>query len=116
MNQQGCITSIIHYQLWSLIFSPSQCIPSAFPVFIQGLSLPCKDWCSICNTCSCCVILGGKNVARSPSKILSVKNFFFFFFFLYLTDAPNDCKVSINTAVWMVICNDPVILTPFKGC
>ena len=31
------------------------------------------------------------------------------------TSAPSSTKVSINTAVWMVMCKEPIILTPAKG-
>src|SRR5260370_37930773 len=31
------------------------------------------------------------------------------------TSAPSSASVSINTAVWMVMCSDPVVRTPFSG-
>ena len=33
----------------------------------------------------------------------------------HLTSAPNTSKVSIKTAVYIVICKDPVIRAPNKG-
>ena len=33
----------------------------------------------------------------------------------HLTSAPNSSKVSIKTAVYIVICKDPVIRAPNKG-
>lgn len=32
-----------------------------------------------------------------------------------LTSAPSSIRVSMRTAVWMVICKQPAILDPFKG-
>lgn len=32
-----------------------------------------------------------------------------------LTSAPSSFKVSIRTAVWIVMCKQPAILAPFKG-
>src|SRR5450759_5379400 len=32
------------------------------------------------------------------------------------TCAPSACRVSISTAVWMVMCSDPVIRAPLSGC
>src|SRR5690242_1263049 len=31
------------------------------------------------------------------------------------TEAPNSASVSISTAVWMVMCNEPVMRTPCSG-
>ena len=33
----------------------------------------------------------------------------------HLTSAPNSTKVSINTAVWIVICKLPAIFAPSNG-
>ena len=33
----------------------------------------------------------------------------------HLTSAPKSTKVSINTAVCIVICKQPIIFAPFKG-
>ena len=35
---------------------------------------------------------------------------------LQVTSAPKACKVSIKTAVWIVMCKHPAIRAPFKGC
>jgi hypothetical protein len=32
------------------------------------------------------------------------------------TSAPNAVSVSISTAVWIVMCSEPVIRAPFSGC
>ena len=32
------------------------------------------------------------------------------------TSAPSAVSVSINTAVWIVMCSEPVIRAPFSGC
>src|SRR3954453_19057362 len=32
------------------------------------------------------------------------------------TCAPSAVSVSMSTAVWIVMCNDPVMRAPFKGC
>ncbi len=32
------------------------------------------------------------------------------------TWAPRACRVSISTAVWMVMCSEPVMRAPFSGC
>src|SRR6478672_12303492 len=32
------------------------------------------------------------------------------------TSAPSAVSVSISTAVWIVICNEPVMRAPFSGC
>ena len=32
------------------------------------------------------------------------------------TSAPSACSVSISTAVWIVMCRDPVMRAPFSGC
>src|ERR1700686_4098245 len=32
------------------------------------------------------------------------------------TSAPSALSVSINTAVWMVMCSEPAILAPRNGC
>ena len=34
---------------------------------------------------------------------------------LHVTSAPKACKVSIKTAVWMVMCKHPAIRAPFSG-
>ena len=31
------------------------------------------------------------------------------------TSAPSACRVSIRTAVWMVMCRDPAMRAPFSG-
>lgn len=33
----------------------------------------------------------------------------------HLTSAPNSWRVSIKTAVYTVMCNDPITLPPFNG-
>jgi hypothetical protein len=30
--------------------------------------------------------------------------------------APSAARVSMRTAVWIVMCSDPAILAPFNGC
>ena len=35
---------------------------------------------------------------------------------LQVTSAPKEVKVSISTAVWIVICKHPAIRAPFNGC
>src|SRR5690554_3615236 len=35
---------------------------------------------------------------------------------LQVTSAPKAVNVSINTAVWIVMCKHPAIRAPFKGC
>ena len=32
------------------------------------------------------------------------------------TSAPSACSVSISTAVWMVMCSEPVMRAPLSGC
>ncbi len=32
------------------------------------------------------------------------------------TSAPSAFSVSISTAVWMVMCSEPAMRAPFKGC
>ena len=32
------------------------------------------------------------------------------------TSAPSATRVSISTAVWIVMCSEPVIRAPFSGC
>jgi hypothetical protein len=32
------------------------------------------------------------------------------------TSAPSACRVSMSTAVWMVMCREPAIRAPFKAC
>ena len=32
------------------------------------------------------------------------------------TSAPSACSVSISTAVWMVMCSEPVMRAPCSGC
>ena len=32
------------------------------------------------------------------------------------TSAPSACSVSISTAVWMVMCSEPVMRAPRSGC
>ena len=32
------------------------------------------------------------------------------------TCAPSACSVSISTAVWIVMCSEPVMRAPFSGC
>jgi hypothetical protein len=32
------------------------------------------------------------------------------------TCAPSACSVSISTAVWMVMCSEPVMRAPLSGC
>ena len=32
------------------------------------------------------------------------------------TSAPSAVSVSISTAVWMVMCSEPAMRAPFKGC
>ncbi len=32
------------------------------------------------------------------------------------TSAPSAVSVSISTAVWVVMCSDPVMRAPFSGC
>ncbi len=31
------------------------------------------------------------------------------------TSAPSSCRVSMSTAVWMVMCRDPAMRAPFRG-
>lgn len=35
---------------------------------------------------------------------------------MYITSAPNSSRVSISTAVWIVICRQPPIRAPLSGC
>jgi hypothetical protein len=45
------------------------------------------------------VVLRAEDVARGPAHL-----------------APSACSVSISTAVWMVMCSEPVMRAPLSGC
>mmetsp|Transcript_1265 Transcript_1265/g.2855 ORF Transcript_1265/g.2855 Transcript_1265/m.2855 type:complete len:449 (-) Transcript_1265:279-1625(-) len=74
VNEEGHVTTVINDKIRSvslaIIIGPGESIQGAFPVFVEGLSLPGENGGGfITSNGGGSVILGGENVARTPSDI-----------------------------------------------
>ena len=98
VDEQGGVASIIDNELWPGAVGMTQRLVSAPPVFFQGFPFPGKDRVA-------CLRNGGSGVVLS-GKILQLAQ---------RTVAPRSAKVSMRTAVWIVMCSEPVIRTPARG-
>merc|ERR1711976_339949 len=98
MDQLGQVASIIQDHVQGLTIWEEDGLPHAPDVLVIGLALPGIDRHTACGHGCGGMVLGGENVAGRPSDFGS-----------------NSKRVSINTAVWMVMWRQPAILAPFKG-
>jgi len=72
VDEEGSITTIINENIWSITVRPGEHFVGAVPVLLEGLSLPGEDVSGLSlNDSSGGVVLGGVDVARSPSEFSS---------------------------------------------
>ena len=70
VDEEGSITTIIDENIWTIAVWPRKHSVGAIPVLLEGLSLPGEDVGGLSlNDGSGGVILGGEDVARSPSDL-----------------------------------------------
>merc|ERR1712127_726711 len=92
VQQQGRVASVVDDLLRALARRPGERLLSAPPVLLQGLALPREDVGRLgAHDRRGSVVLGGEDVARAPAHV-----------------APSASSVSISTAVWMVMCSEPM--------
>lgn len=140
MNKVSQVTPIIEDQVEGLSIREDQGLIYTPNVLLVSLSLPGVHWNTGLGNSSSSVVLGREDVAWRPLNLWKkrkdlknvpkpchftginvcfwwVTNYLFYTFttYLTLTSAPNSVKVSIRTAVWMVMCRHPAILAPFRG-
>ncbi|KAL3829289.1 hypothetical protein ACJIZ3_018091 [Penstemon smallii] len=69
MNQQCSITTIIHNQIWPTVGTPIQSPLSAPPVLGQRFTFPGKDGGAVAGNGGGGVVLGGEDVAGTPTNL-----------------------------------------------
>ena len=98
MDEQRDVAAVVHDQLRALAAGERDRMQRAVPVFLQRLALPGEHRHAGLRDGGGGMILRGENVAAAQR-----------------TSAPSSTSVSMSTAVWIVMCNEPVTRTPLSG-
>jgi hypothetical protein len=89
------VAAVIDDELRALAAGLNDGLPGAVPILLERLALPGEDRHAGLGDGRGGVILRGEDIAAGPADI-----------------APRATSVSISTAVWMVMCSEPVMRTP----
>jgi hypothetical protein len=98
VHQQRGVAAVVQDHVRAAAVGPVQHLLGAPPVLLQGLALPGVDRDAAGGDGGGGVVLGREDVAGAQR-----------------TSAPSSTRVSISTAVWMVMCRLPVMRAPFSG-
>ena len=108
VDQQGGVAAVVEDHGGTAFTGPAQGLLGAPPVLLEGLALPGEDRHAgravhrpggTDGHSRCRMVLGGEDVAAGPPH-----------------RAPSAVRVSMSTAVWTVMCSDPVMRAPARGC
>jgi hypothetical protein len=107
VQQHRGVAAVVEDHVGLRVGRPVEDLLGAPPVLLEGLALPGEDRDALrgCPRCPRAdddrggrVVLGGEDVAEAQR-----------------TSAPSATRVSISTAVWMVMCSEPAMRAPARG-
>ena len=98
VDEQRHVAAVIDDELRAFAFAGDDGLRGAVPVFFERLALPGEDRDAGLGDGGGGVVLRGEDVAARPAHV-----------------APRSTSVSMSTAVWMVMCSEPVTRTPLSG-
>ena len=99
VDEQRGVAAVVEDHVRALAVRPGQRLLGAPPVLLERLALPGEDRDAGLGDRRGGVVLGREDVARAQR-----------------TSAPSATSVSISTAVWIVMCSEPVMRAPLSGC
>jgi hypothetical protein len=100
MQQQRGVAAVVedHVRVADIV-RPFEDAVGVVPVIDQRFALEANTGMPVGGDGGRCVILGREDVARGPADFGTERG-----------------RVSISTAVWMVMCSEPVMRAPLSGC
>jgi hypothetical protein len=69
VDEKGHITAVIDHELRAEVAGEGDRFEGEFPIFLEGLAFPGKDWRAGLRDGGCGVVLGRKNIAARPAHI-----------------------------------------------
>jgi len=117
VNEGGEITTVVENQVQGLATSEAlDRLINTPEVFLLGLTLPGEDGDTGDSDGGCGMVLGGEDVLEGDQNPRSTQKQKKRTQEDQVTSAPRAVRVSIKTAVWMVMCKHPAIRAPLRGC